>query len=146
MAEKVAKVFALTIPSALEEMERVRAFVEDATRRSGFDEELSHWIDLSVNESAINAIVHGNRQDPGKTVFLQITTNDHAIEIIIEDEGAGFEMCDVPDPTNIENILRPSGRGILIIRSFMDEVDLSKSHSGGCRLRMFKRIGDQDPL
>jgi len=65
--------------------------------------------------------------------------------VIVEDQGKGFKLDDIADPTNVENLLKPSGRGILIIRSFMDEVDLSKREGGGSRLRMLKRIPKVDP-
>ena len=65
--------------------------------------------------------------------------------MIVEDQGKGFELTDVADPTDVENLLKPSGRGILIIRSFMDEVDLTQREGGGCRLRMVKRIPKDNP-
>jgi serine/threonine-protein kinase RsbW len=132
--------FELTIPSRLEEMEAVHALVSAAVREYNLTDELAHWIELTISESMINAIQHGNKADPAKTATLKISSNGDDIEIIVEDQGRGFTLDTVADPTDTQNLLKPSGRGILIIRSFMDEVDLSLREGGGCRLRMVKKI------
>jgi anti-sigma regulatory factor (Ser/Thr protein kinase) len=75
---------------------------------------------------------------------LKISSNGEAIEIIVEDEGKGFTLDTIADPTDKANLLKPSGRGILIIRSFMDEVDLTPREGGGCRLRMVKKLTGGD--
>ena len=90
--------------------------------------------------SMINAIQHGNKSDPTKEASLKITSDGEMIEIIVEDEGRGFTLEKVADPTDGANLLKPSGRGILIIRSFMDEVILSEREGGGSRLRMIKKL------
>src|SRR5213594_3107840 len=97
---------------------------------------MAHWMELSISESMINAIQHGNKADPAKQATLRISFSGDAIEIIVEDEGKGFTIDKVADPTDKANLLKPSGRGILIIRSFMDEVDLTPREGGGTRLRM----------
>ena len=140
MTSKVPRSFELTIPSRLEEMTAVHSLVEDAVREYNLTDELAHWIELSISESMINAIQHGNKADPSKTATLRISSTGDHIEIIVEDQGCGFKLDKVADPTDTANLLKPSGRGILIIRSFMDEVDLSENESGGCRLRMVKKI------
>ena len=132
--------FELTVPSRLEEMTAVHALVDEAMKEYQLSEDLAHWIELTISESMINAIQHGNKCDPAKKATLRISSDGEAIEVIVEDQGKGFELTDVADPTDVENLLKPSGRGILIIRSFMDEVDLSRREDGGCRLRMVKRI------
>src|SRR5437773_934421 len=134
------RTFEITIPSRLEEMGAVHALVEQAVKEYKIDSELAHWIELTISESMINAIQHGNKADPSKTARLQISSNGDAIEIIVEDEGKGFTIDKVADPTDTANLLKPSGRGILIIRSFMDEVDLTPREGGGTRLRMVKKI------
>src|SRR5436853_1423514 len=115
--------FELTIPSRLEEMESVHALIAEAVKEYKLTSDLAHWIELTISESMINAIQHGNKCDPSKDATLKISKTDDAIEVIVEDEGKGFELGEIADPTNIENLLKPSGRGILIIRSFMDEVN-----------------------
>ena len=137
--------FELTVPSRLEEMANVHTLVEEAIREYNLSEDLAHWIELTISESMINAIQHGNKCDPEKKATLKISSDGNSIEITVEDQGKGFQLDDVADPTNVENLLKPSGRGILIIRSFMDEVNLSRREDGGSRLRMVKRIPKENP-
>ena len=140
MSVRGPRSFELTIPSRLEEMAAVHSLVEDAVKEYKLSDELAHWIELTISESMINAIQHGNKADPSKKARLQISSTGHAIEIIVEDEGKGFTLDKIADPTDKANLLKPSGRGILIIRSFMDEVDLTPREGGGTRLRMVKKI------
>jgi serine/threonine-protein kinase RsbW len=140
MTFKAPRSFELTIPSRLEEMQAVHELVGKAVKEYKLSDELAHWIELTISESMINAIQHGNKADPAKEATLRISSTGDSIEIIVEDQGCGFKLDKVADPTDIANLLKPSGRGILIIRSFMDEVDLSPREGGGCRLRMVKKI------
>ena len=140
MTLKAPRSFELTIPSRLEEMEAVHELIAAAVREYDLKDELAHWIELTISESMINAIQHGNKADPAKNATLKISSTGDAIEIIVEDQGTGFKLDKIADPTDIANLLKPSGRGILIIRSFMDEVDLTQREGGGCRLRMVKKI------
>jgi len=142
MTLKAPRSFELTIPSRLEEMEAVHKLIAAAVREYELTDELAHWIELTISESMINAIQHGNKADPAKKATLKISSTGDAIEIIVEDQGTGFKLDKIADPTDIANLLKPSGRGILIIRSFMDEVDLTQREGGGCRLRMVKKIRD----
>lgn len=120
----------------------MRQLVERASEAFDLDQELAHWIELAVNESTINAIQHGNSADPDKVVFLQISSDGDTLEVIVEDEGAGFDLDDIPDPTQAENLMKPGGRGILIIRAFMDKVEVTSREQGGSRLRMVKNLKD----
>jgi len=140
MTFKAPRRFELTIPSRLEEMEAVHELIAAAVREYELTDELAHWIELTISESMINAIQHGNKADPSKQATLKISSTGDSIEIIVEDQGSGFKLDKIADPTDIANLLKPSGRGILIIRSFMDEVDLTQREGGGCRLRMVKKI------
>ena len=140
MTLKAPRSFELTIPSRLEEMEAVHKLIAAAVREYELTDELAHWIELTISESMINAIQHGNKADPAKKATLKISSTGDTIEIIVEDQGTGFKLDKIADPTDIANLLKPSGRGILIIRSFMDEVDLTQREGGGCRLRMVKKI------
>jgi serine/threonine-protein kinase RsbW len=140
MTLKAPRSFELTIPSRLEEMEAVHELIAAAVREYELTDELAHWIELTISESMINAIQHGNKADPAKKATLKISSTGDALEIIVEDQGTGFKLDKIADPTDIANLLKPSGRGILIIRSFMDEVDLTQREGGGCRLRMVKKI------
>ena len=140
MTSKAPRSFELTIPSRVEEMEAVHEVIADAISEYKLTDDLAHWIELTISESMINAIQHGNKADPTKEATLKISSNGDSIEIIVEDQGCGFKLDKVADPTDTANLLKPSGRGILIIRSFMDEVDLTEREEGGCRLRMVKKI------
>jgi serine/threonine-protein kinase RsbW len=128
----------------MEEMPAIHALIGEAIKAYGINDELAHWFELTVSESVINAILHGNKSDPAKKTTLKISSSGDTVEIIVEDQGRGFALDTVTDPTDMANLLKPNGRGILIIRSFMDEVDLSALKGGGCRLRMLKKIsGDK---
>jgi serine/threonine-protein kinase RsbW len=140
MSSKQPRSFELTIPSRLEEMQAVHELIGQAVKEYKINDELAHWIELTISESMINAIQHGNKADPAKTATLRISSVGDDLEIVVEDQGCGFKLDKIADPTDTANLLKPSGRGILIIRSFMDEVDLSQREGGGCRLRMVKRI------
>ncbi len=101
----------------------------------GYEGECLFSIRLSLEEALINAIRHGNDFDESKTVRVDYDINDERIEIIVTDEGQGFDYNDVPDPTADENLEKPSGRGVMLIRTFMDEVEYSDE--GRC-VRMVK--------
>ena len=134
------KAFELTIGSSLDELDAVRSLVLRVVKEYKLGEDLAYWLELSVTESMINAIRHGNQFDPAKKARLSISSNGALLEVIVEDQGPGFRLEDLADPTCAENLLKPSGRGILIIRSFMDEVGLSCREGGGARLRMVKKL------
>ena len=97
-----------------------------------------------MRESVINAIKHGNRHDTSKHVFVDIETSSQGqiseLQIRVRDEGEGFEPEAVKDPLAPENILKSSGRGIFLIRSFMDHVQLQRAPEGGMEIRMIKRV------
>lgn len=104
--------------------------------RMGYSSEAAFGIKLALEESLNNAIRHGNQMDPKKNVHVEAAVSRVQTEIIIEDEGVGFNREVVPDPTLAENLEKCSGRGILLIEAYMDQVEWTK---GGRRLRMIKR-------
>ena len=140
MTFRPPKTYELTIASRLEELDHVRQLVDLVSKECCLGDDLAYWMELTITESMINAIRHGNQLDPAKQATLRIFSDGQALEIIVEDQGPGFRLEDLADPTDGENLLKPSGRGILIIRSFMDEVALTPLEGGGSRLRMLKRI------
>lgn len=142
MALTPPRTFELTIPSRLEELEAVQKLIGEASVAFGLSEDMAYWIELTISESVINAIRHGNQSDPSKNARLLISFDGQNVEVIVEDQGKGFNLDELADPTRAENLLKPCGRGILIIRSFMDEVNLSHKEGGGTRLRMLKRLPD----
>ena len=140
MTLKSPMTFELTIPSKLEELEAVQKLIGEATVAFGLSEDIAYWMELTISESMINAIRHGNQSDPAKKAHLAISFDGENIEIIVEDQGEGFRLDELADPTQAENLLKPCGRGILIIRSFMDDVKLQPKEGGGTRLRMLKKL------
>lgn len=98
------------------------------------------WVCLAVREAVINAVKHGNNFDAGKYVDFVVDIQGEQLRIEVADQGTGFNVDDVPDPLSDENILKPSGRGIFYIRSFMDNVDYEIVQPSGTRLVMIKKL------
>ena len=119
-------------------------------RLAGLDDESVHWVGVAVRESVINAIKHGNCHDDRKRVYVEFTPlpaePSAGLSICIRDEGCGFDPATLPDPLAPENVLKPTGRGIFLIRSFMDEMVLRKMPEGGMEMRMIKRVHAAQPL
>jgi len=113
----------LTITSDLAEARRVQEQIEEALTASAYTEHDIFAIKLALEEALVNAIKHGNQMDPDKQVFIVYKITPERFDIRITDQGAGFNPDDVPDPTAIENIERPCGRGLLLMRGFMTEVE-----------------------
>jgi len=104
----------------------------------GFDEDTTHWIILAVREGISNAIKHGNKCDINKKVVVRMTYINTELEVIIEDQGEGFDPSQVQNPLLPENLLKSTGRGIFYIRSFMDDVQFEYKRNQGMILRMKK--------
>ena len=134
----------LDFHSSLEVLDFVQAVSDHIGRMAGLDEDSVHWVGVAVRESVINAIKHGNCGDPGKRVHVEFTaigdTARAAIAIRVRDQGCGFDPSLLADPLAPENLLKGSGRGILLMRSFMDEMTFARSPEGGTEVRMVKRI------
>jgi serine/threonine-protein kinase RsbW len=124
-----------SLPSSIEAVATAAAAVAEFVSRNGVSEEAAFGIDMAVREAVTNAVLHGNKQDENKAVDLI----PDAFEIIVHDQGPGFNPSEVPDPTEDENILKTSGRGIFFMRTFMDEVDWLIRPEGGTTVRMLKR-------
>lgn len=102
------------------------------------EEDTRHWIGIAVREAVANAIKHGNRQSPEKDVEIEVALDPTEVVIRVRDQGEGFDLTKVRDPLDPSNILRPDGRGIFYMRSFMDEVDYS--FSGGTVVTLRKHL------
>lgn len=120
----------LTLSSTLECVNTLEQTAEDFATRAGFDEDTAPNIAMAVREAAVNAVLHGNAYDSEKHVTASFESNDDGITIRIADEGPGLDPDTIPDPLAPENILRGSGRGIFLIRTFMDEVHFRQLHPG----------------
>src|SRR5262245_50457626 len=128
----------LSIDSKLEHVETVESLAKSASAKLGFDEAAAGWIELAVHEAVVNAIKHGNQYLADKQVTVQFLVGQDALIIYVRDRGAGFDAACLLDPLEPENLLKPSGRGILWMRAFMDEVEYSAHPEGGCVVRMKK--------
>lgn len=138
--------FHLTIGSRFENIELVQVVLRDALERLGFDEDARHWVDVAVREGVANAIKHGNAQDPAKQVHVDLDVEAGDLCIRIRDEGDGFEPSSLEDPLAPENLLKPNGRGIFYMKSFMDEIRYDPGPGGGTQVTLRKRIaGTQAP-
>jgi len=113
----------VTIPSDLAEARRVQELIECALQASAYSEHDIFSIKLALEEALVNAIKHGNQMDPDKRVFVSFQVTPERFEVRITDEGEGFNPGDVPDPTEDWNLEKPCGRGLLLMRGFMTEVE-----------------------
>jgi serine/threonine-protein kinase RsbW len=134
----------LGFKSTYEMLDFVQVASDHLGRLAGLDDESLHWVGVAVRESVINAIKHGNAGDEQKHVYVEFTPIDthrpSGIMIRVRDEGKGFDPEALPDPLAPENMLKSSGRGIFLIRSFMDELVLRRAAEGGMEVVMVKRV------
>jgi serine/threonine-protein kinase RsbW len=138
----------LEFTSAFEMLDFVQVVSDHLARGVGLDEDSLHWVSVAIRESVINAIKHGNRSDTAKHVFVEFETVTHAdipeLAIRVRDQGEGFDPETVANPLDPENLLKSSGRGIFLIRNFMDDVQLRRAPEGGMEIRMVKRVQAAD--
>ncbi len=124
------------IPSDHKHQHEVQSAILDEVARRGFNSQSTFAIKLALEEAMINAVKHGNKLNPNKTVWIEAKISPTVAEIVIEDEGPGFDRKSVPDPTAEENLEKCSGRGILLMESYMNSV---KWTNGGRRVKMVKK-------
>lgn len=129
---------ALKLPSEIESVDEAASQAETFVKSCGLGDDFASSIDLAVRESVANAVKHGNKFDPEKEVEITFQRSPKGVEIFVRDFGPGFDLEDIPDPTNPENLLKANGRGILFMRSFMDEVEWSNHADGGMLVKMVK--------
>jgi serine/threonine-protein kinase RsbW len=125
--------------STLESVDEAESAIFSAGEQEGFDEDDLHKIGMAVRECMVNAVVHGNRYNVNKRVHVQVTSSSDSLTVKISDQGEGFEPSDVPDPLAEENLLRHSGRGVFLIRAFMDEVQFRKLSPNGTEVTLVKK-------
>jgi len=137
----------LDFHSTFDVLDLVQVVTDHIGRQAGLDEEALHWVGVAVRESVINAIKHGNGNDEQKRVHVEFTPlateTPTGIAIRVRDEGPGFDPATLPDCCAPENVLKGSGRGIFLIRSFMDELTLQRAPEGGMEVVMVKRVQPQ---
>jgi serine/threonine-protein kinase RsbW len=133
----------VTLETLLESVQLAEDICLRIAEAAGFDEDDRFKIGMSVREGVINAVNYGNGQRREKKVRLTFELGPEKIEIHVLDQGSGFDLADVPDPLADENLLRSSGRGIFLMRSFMDEFDVRRGGNGGAEIVMAKRYPHQ---
>ncbi len=129
----------LKLPSRLESVEEAAEAARQFAELNGFGEEMRYAIDMAVRESVANAVKHGNKFDETKRVEITLENLEKGLEITVRDFGEGFAVEEIPDPTDSENLLKSNGRGILFMRSFMEEVEWSNHAGGGMIVKMLKK-------
>ncbi|HEX9198800.1 MAG TPA: ATP-binding protein [Acidobacteriaceae bacterium] len=130
MADSTTSRASLTLSSSLESVDTVEKTAEDFGARAGFDEDTVSNIAMAVREAAVNAVLHGNAYSPTKQITVSFETTSDSMIVRVADQGHGLDPNSLPDPLAPENILRGSGRGIFLIRAFMDEVHFRQLHPG----------------
>jgi serine/threonine-protein kinase RsbW len=128
------------LDSTLESVDTAEEAVLREAQELGFDEDDLHRIGMSVRECMVNAVVHGNRYNARKKVRLTVSRTADRLTVVIADEGEGFDMGSLPDPLANENLLRHSGRGILLIQAFMDEFQIRTREPKGTEVKMVKYV------
>ncbi len=128
-----------TLDSTLESVNHAEETALKFATKSGFSEDEGQRISMAVREGVVNAVLHGNKYDPNKKVRVSFENSGDLIEIHISDEGPGIEVEKIPDPLAQENLLKTSGRGIFLMRAFMDEVQV-KNLNPGTEIIMTKHV------
>ena len=130
--------FDVWIPNNTETAREVQERIIGLMEQNAWPMRECFGVRLALEEAMVNAIKHGNRMEPDKQVFIACELTAEEISVVIEDQGDGFKLEDVPDPTEDENLENPGGRGIMLIRSFMNAVAYNDR---GNRLTMIKKLG-----
>jgi serine/threonine-protein kinase RsbW len=128
-----------TLDSTLETVDSAEQTASLIAAETGFDEDQVMQISMAVREAAVNAVLHGNAYDPEKKVKLDFERTSRDLVITIRDQGKGLDLNKIPDPLAPENLLKTSGRGIFLIRSFMDEVQIHPSQTG-TEIKLVKHV------
>src|SRR5947209_7133929 len=128
-----------SLASRLESVDEAAMLADQFAKSVGLDDEFIYAVDLAVRESVANAVKHGNKFDESKDVTLTFSLIDETFQITVRDRGPGFDVENIPDPTDPENLLKANGRGILFMNSFMDSVDWENASDGGLIVKMTKK-------
>jgi serine/threonine-protein kinase RsbW len=129
----------IKLPSRLDSIDKAVVEAVKFASDADFSDDALYAIDMAVRESVANAVKHGNLLDETKPVEIAFSSSDEDFEITVRDFGTGFDVDKIPDPTDPENLLKVTGRGILFIRNFMDEVEWHNHEKGGTVIKMRKK-------
>jgi len=131
-----------TYPSIPETVAEIDSFLDQRLRAAGFPDDMLADVAVSVSEVVNNAVVHGNGRNPDKQVLLDLEIKTDRVTISVQDQGNGFDPDALPDPVASENLMRDVGRGLFIVRAYMDEVRFQKVGSEGLRITLVKILPD----
>ncbi len=126
------------LESTLESVDGAEQIVVAEAQALGLDEDDLYRVGIAIRECMVNAVVHGNRYNSRKKVHLKVERTPDRLTVVVQDEGDGFDPKAVPDPLAGENLLRGSGRGVMLMQSFMDEFQISKRSPQGTEVKMVK--------
>ena len=130
----------LVIPSRISLIDLVHVAAEKIAELAGFDEDERLNLGLAVRETAINAIKHGNGEDESKEVQILLEATEYGVRVQIQDSGSGFDPEGTADPTDKDHIMQTSGRGLLLIRAFVDEVSFDFQEGRGMQVTLEKEL------
>jgi serine/threonine-protein kinase RsbW len=133
----------VVIPSDVAEARLIQDQIEQLLQTCLAHEKDVFGIRLALEEALVNAIKHGNQMDRSKRVFVSYRLEGNRFEIVIRDEGGGFDPEDVPDPTAVENLERPCGRGLMLMRHYMTEVSYSQGGNVVTMSKVFRQNGQK---
>jgi len=128
------------LDSTLESVDTAEELALEEAEKAGVEEDDRHKIAMAVRESMVNAVVHGNRYNAHKKVRLSVSKSPHEFVVRIADQGEGFDYEGLPDPLAQENLLRHSGRGIFLIKAFMDEFLVRRLEPAGTEVTLVKYL------
>ncbi len=117
----------IQVPSMTENIRMIESFIDNAKEKFHLDDDIYGNIMIAVTEAVNNAIKHGNNNDKSKNVHLSLFLQENTIKFIVKDEGSGFNYEKLPDPTAPENLEKPGGRGIFLMKHLSDEVKFKDS-------------------
>jgi len=128
------------LDSSLESVDQSEETIVTLALAAGFEEEETYRLGYAVREAMVNAVVHGNRYSANKTVLFRVTRIEQGLEVVIEDQGAGFVVEGQSDPRCAENLMNQSGRGLTLIRAFTDSLVIEPAQPSGTRVILRKLI------
>jgi serine/threonine-protein kinase RsbW len=128
------------LDSTLDSVDSAEELAMQVAEQAGVDEDDVHKIAMAVRESMVNAVVHGNRYNAHKKVRLSVSKGPQEFVVKIADEGDGFDYDNLPDPLAHENLLRHSGRGIFLIKAFMDDFQVRRLQPAGTEVTLVKHL------
>ena len=144
MSEAKAGRLSLRLNSTMESVAQVEAAAVKLAADASLDDDERFHVAMAAREAAVNAVLHGNEYDPAKQISASFENTGAALVITVADQGKGLDTATLPDPLAPENLLRGTGRGIFLIRAFMDEVHFRQLHPG-TELTLIKHLAAQGP-